>query len=49
MPLKVRPYDIGVSVACPPDTDTPGLEEENKDKVIEVWNRVSLTLGFVFT
>eukprot|EP00871_Galdieria_phlegrea_P005304 jgi/Galph1/5775/GphlegSOOS_G4418.1 len=26
------PYDIGVSVVFPPDTKTPGLEEENKHK-----------------
>jgi NAD(P)-dependent dehydrogenase (short-subunit alcohol dehydrogenase family) len=25
-------YDIGVSVLCPPDTDTPGFAEENKTK-----------------
>ena len=30
--MEVQPYDIGVSLAFPPDTDTPGFEEENKDK-----------------
>ncbi|CAB4018954.1 3-ketodihydrosphingosine reductase [Paramuricea clavata] len=32
--MEVRPYGIGVSVAFPPDTETPGFKEENKDKVI---------------
>ncbi|XP_028392001.1 3-ketodihydrosphingosine reductase-like [Dendronephthya gigantea] len=30
--MEVRPHGIGVSIAFPPDTDTPGFEEENKDK-----------------
>jgi 3-dehydrosphinganine reductase len=25
---ELRPYDVGVSVVCPPDTDTPGLAFE---------------------
>ncbi|MEW6264570.1 MAG: SDR family oxidoreductase [Thermodesulfobacteriota bacterium] len=29
---EVKPYGLGVSVLCPPDTDTPGLIEENKTK-----------------
>ncbi len=29
---EVQRYNIGVSVLCPPDTDTPGFEEENKTK-----------------
>lgn len=29
------PYDIGVSLVCPPDTKTPGFDEENKRKPIE--------------
>jgi 3-dehydrosphinganine reductase len=30
--MEVRPHGIGVSVCCPPDTDTPGFEEEQKTK-----------------
>ncbi len=29
---EVRPYNIQVSVLCPPDTSTPGLEIENRTK-----------------
>ena len=29
----MKPYNIYVTVAYPPDTDTPGLAEENKLKV----------------
>ena len=29
---ELKRYDIVVSVLCPPDTDTPGLHEENKTK-----------------
>ena len=29
---EVRPYGISVTVNCPPDTDTPGLKEEEKYK-----------------
>ena len=29
----MKPYNIGVSVVFPPDTDTPGFENENKRKV----------------
>ncbi len=29
---ELKPYGIGVSVLCPPDTDTPQLEEENRTK-----------------
>lgn len=29
---ELEPYGIKVSVLCPPDTDTPGFEEENKTK-----------------
>jgi short-subunit dehydrogenase len=28
-------YNIKVAVLCPPDTDTPGYEEENKTKPLE--------------
>lgn len=30
--MELRPFDIGVTVSFPPDTDTPGFEEENKIK-----------------
>lgn len=29
---ELRPYDIGVSLVFPPDTETPGYENENKNK-----------------
>ena len=33
---ELEPYNIKVSVLCPPNTRTPGLEEENKYKPKEV-------------
>lgn len=33
--MEVAPYNISVTVAVPPDTDTPGFEEENKTKPLE--------------
>lgn len=30
---QMKPYNIYVTLAFPPDTDTPGLVEENKTKV----------------
>lgn len=35
---ELRPYDIGVSIVFPPDTETPGLAQENllKPKVTQV-------------
>jgi 3-dehydrosphinganine reductase len=33
---ELEPYSIRVSVLCPPNTQTPGLEEENKHKPREV-------------
>lgn len=30
--MELKPFDIGVTIAFPPDTDTPGYEEENKSK-----------------
>ena len=30
--FQVRPHGISVTVCCPPDTDTPGFEEEQKSK-----------------
>ncbi|XP_042859597.1 3-ketodihydrosphingosine reductase-like [Penaeus japonicus] len=32
---EVKPYNITVTVCYPPDTDTPGFEEENKTKPVE--------------
>lgn len=32
---ELSQYNIAVSVLCPPDTDTPGLEAENKNKPTE--------------
>lgn len=32
---ELRPYKVTVSVLCPPDVDTPMLEEENKVKPLE--------------
>ncbi|KAF7245151.1 3-ketodihydrosphingosine reductase [Varanus komodoensis] len=33
--MEVKPYNIYITVAYPPDTDTPGYAEENKHKVLE--------------
>ncbi|XP_045617477.1 3-ketodihydrosphingosine reductase [Procambarus clarkii] len=33
--MEVKPYNITVTVCYPPDTDTPGFEEENKTKPVE--------------
>ncbi|XP_036058480.1 3-ketodihydrosphingosine reductase isoform X2 [Onychomys torridus] len=33
--MEVKPYNVYVTVAYPPDTDTPGLAEENKMKPLE--------------
>lgn len=30
--MEVKPYNISVTLALPPDTDTPGFENENKSK-----------------
>lgn len=30
--MELKPFDIGVTISFPPDTDTPGFEEENKTK-----------------
>ncbi len=32
---ELAPYNVRVQVLCPPDTDTPGLEEENTTKPAE--------------
>lgn len=34
--FQVKPYNVAVSVVFPPDTDTPGFENENKNKVLHV-------------
>ncbi|CAH2284145.1 3-ketodihydrosphingosine reductase [Pelobates cultripes] len=33
--MEVKPYNVYVTVAYPPDTDTPGFTEENKSKPLE--------------
>uniref|UniRef100_A0AAQ4REP8 3-dehydrosphinganine reductase n=1 Tax=Gasterosteus aculeatus aculeatus TaxID=481459 RepID=A0AAQ4REP8_GASAC len=33
--MEIKPYNIYVTLAFPPDTDTPGLAEENKNKPLE--------------
>jgi len=35
--MELKQYNIRVSVLCPPDTDTPGYELENKTKPPETW------------
>ncbi|KAG9356111.1 hypothetical protein JZ751_000955 [Albula glossodonta] len=42
--MEMKPYNIYVTVAYPPDTDTPGLAEENKTKPIET-KMISETSG----
>ena len=37
--MEVKPYNVSVTIAYPPDTDTPGFKEENLIKVISVLNR----------
>jgi 3-dehydrosphinganine reductase len=29
---ELKPHKVGVSILCPPDTDTPGFEVENRNK-----------------
>lgn len=33
--MELRPYGVSVTLALPPDTDTPGFEIENKRKPVE--------------
>lgn len=33
--MEVSPYDISVTLCMPPDTDTPGFQEEEKSKPME--------------
>lgn len=33
--MEVKPYNIYITVAYPPDTDTPGYAEESKNKLLE--------------
>ncbi|XP_038626323.1 3-ketodihydrosphingosine reductase [Tachyglossus aculeatus] len=33
--MEVKPYNIYITVAYPPDTDTPGFAQENKTKPLE--------------
>jgi len=43
---ELKQYGITVSVLCPPDTDTPGLDEENKTKPEET-KAVSASAGLM--
>lgn len=45
---KVKAYGIGVSVAYPPDTDTPGFETENLGKP-EVTRLIGEDAGGLFS
>jgi 3-dehydrosphinganine reductase len=31
--MELKPYNVFITLAYPPDTNTPGLEAENLDKV----------------
>lgn len=42
--MELKPHGIFVSVAYPPDTNTPGFEEENKSKPEET-RLISETAG----
>ena len=42
---ELTPYNIKVSVSCPPDTDTPGFQEELKTKPEET-KLISAGAGF---
>ncbi|KAF7286975.1 hypothetical protein GWI33_002819 [Rhynchophorus ferrugineus] len=33
--MELKPYNVSVTLALPPDTDTPGFENENKSKPLE--------------
>ena len=35
--MEVRPHGIRVTVCCPPDTDTPGFEEEQGVNSIDIY------------
>ena len=39
--LELKPLGIRMSVVFPPDTDTPGRENENKTKPFETWEAFS--------
>ncbi|MBT8370650.1 MAG: SDR family oxidoreductase [Deltaproteobacteria bacterium] len=43
---ELKPHNIMVSVLCPPDTDTPALEVENRTKPIET-NAISENAGLM--
>ncbi len=42
--MQVKPYGISVTLAMPPDTDTPGFENEEKSKP-EATRKISQTSG----
>uniref|UniRef100_A0A8C5TJK7 3-dehydrosphinganine reductase n=1 Tax=Malurus cyaneus samueli TaxID=2593467 RepID=A0A8C5TJK7_9PASS len=37
--MEVKPYNVYITVAYPPDTDTPGFAEESKTKSIPAYNQ----------
>ena len=41
---QLKPYNVTVTVSCPPDTETPGFVDENKDKPDET-RLISETAG----
>lgn len=45
---QIKPYNIYVTLAYPPDTDTPGLAEENKTKVHADLTQHTVTFYFQF-
>lgn len=48
--MQVKPYNVYVTVAYPPDTDTPGFAEENRTKVsILVFNAGKRFSDFSFS
>ncbi|XP_023608421.1 3-ketodihydrosphingosine reductase isoform X2 [Myotis lucifugus] len=57
--MEVKPYNVYVTVAYPPDTDTPGFAEENKTKSPpcllcrsfekQLWCRTELLLSLLRT
>uniref|UniRef100_A0ACB8FCE9 Uncharacterized protein n=1 Tax=Sphaerodactylus townsendi TaxID=933632 RepID=A0ACB8FCE9_9SAUR len=44
--MEVKPYNVYITVAYPPDTDTPGFAEENKTKNAEVTELEKLLVFF---
>jgi len=44
--MELKPFKIFVTLSCPPDTDTPGFAEEEKQKP-EITREISKTAGLV--